>query len=271
MTKTLSFLAVIALSFSIWSALNNKVSSSTSVVEVSAAAPDTQTASSVVADDQSAMTQKPAQTANTESNQDAIHYQTPMQSDQLELLPVLEGTGIDGFLAATEAGELVISLQTRDFFDYFLSQANLLEDPWQSIEQIHLLAEQHLPAQAAEEAKQLLDAYLGYQELAYQYLSQPLAPAQEQTPEYKIHVLEAAQQELMRLRRQVFEPPVVDAFFGMEEAYTDFALTRLTLMHDPYLEPQEKEAALQKAAAKLPAELRNSEARHREQLQALVE
>jgi len=268
MSKSFLLVAVFTLSLGLWLAISSKLSSGQTASETSHLVTSKTEAEEVTTTKASVSPKSSVPTQSTTSHQKEAYYQTPEQSALLALLPLLEGTKIDGHLAANQKGELLVSLQTRDFFDYFLSQASLLEDPWQSIDQIHLLAEEHLPEQAAEEAKQLLDDYLGYQELAYQYLSQPLAPVQEQTPDYQIHILETAQQELIRLRRQVFEPPVVDAFFAMEEAYADYALSRLKLMHNPFLTAEEREAALQKAAEKLPPELRNAEARHHAQLES---
>lgn len=265
MKKHLTYLVVAGLGLSLWLLLSSQDSPS-SELSPGHSTEKTQEAKPSIPQKQQQQTALPEATPQAEFKSSLAHYQTPNTHEQLELLPLLEGTQIDGFLAARKDGSLIASLETRDFFDYFLSQATLLENPWHSIEQIHFLADQYLPSSAAEESKALLDSYLGYQELAYQYLSQPLSPAQAQTPEYQLSQLQAAQEELMRLRRQVFEPDVVEAFFALEEAYADYALQRLALMHDTSLTREEKEMALSQAAAKLPTEIRQSEARQLEQL-----
>jgi len=69
------------------------------------------------------------------------------EHDQLIISAALKGTSIDGALKADSQGNLVLDLQVRDFFDYFLSIADDV-GPEQAIAEIQRYSQQYLPEPA---------------------------------------------------------------------------------------------------------------------------
>jgi len=64
--------------------------------------------------------------AEMAADEDA-EYQTPQSLGDDVFARSLEGTDIDGHLRANAQGQLMVDLETRDFFDYFL---NTVGEPW---------------------------------------------------------------------------------------------------------------------------------------------
>ncbi|AMQ89539.1 hypothetical protein [Marinobacter sp. LQ44] len=83
---------------------------------------------------------------------------TPESLGPNPFAPSLQGTDIEGVLQADDNGQLVVNLEVRDFFDYFLSTVGEVS-PETAIGQIQQMARQHLPESAAQQALALLDQY----------------------------------------------------------------------------------------------------------------
>ena len=84
----------------------------------------------------------------------------------------LEGTHIDGALSSDAQGNLILNLQIRDFFDYFLSIADDV-GPEQAIAEIQRYSQQYLPEPANTQALELLGNYLRYKPVSYTHLTLP--------------------------------------------------------------------------------------------------
>ncbi|MDX1561004.1 MAG: lipase chaperone, partial [Marinobacter sp.] len=93
----------------------------------------------------------------------------------------LSGTEIDGALTADGNGELVINLEVRDFFDYFLSTVGEVS-PETAIQQIEAMARNHLPEPASTQALALLDEYLAYKQASLEVMQTRLDPARTGDP-----------------------------------------------------------------------------------------
>ncbi len=172
----------------------------------------------------------------------------------------LAGTEIDGSLRADSAGHLIVDLQTRDFFDYFLSTVGEVS-PETAIAQIQQLARQHLPPQAAREAMELLDQYLAYKQAALEVLALPLDTARAHDPAYQYETMKRAFSELTQLRRSTFSPEAHAAFFGMEEAYSEYTLAAFALQQRDDLSDQSRQALMAWHREQLPEPLRATEQR----------
>ncbi|OZG72523.1 hypothetical protein BTA51_15505 [Hahella sp. CCB-MM4] len=180
---------------------------------------------------------------------------TPKKYDGEKFAASLEGTDIDGQLKVDETGKLIISIEVKDFFDYFLNTVGEVT-PEQALAEIERLARTSLPPAAAEQALAMLDQYLEYKQAALQLMQQPLLPVDQQTPEYHLSVLTQSLEQLKQIRRQIMNQEVVDAFFGMEEAYADYTLTKMAIQQDPSLSMTEKQQLLAAKRQQLPQELK---------------
>lgn len=172
--------------------------------------------------------------------------------------PNLEGTDIDGQLKVDANGQLELALDVRDFFDYFLSTADIVT-PEVSIQEMLLVAEQSIPPEAVEEVKQLLADYLSYKEQAVALMQQPLLPTEQQTQAYQLQVLEDGLKQLRAIRRDTMSPEAVDAFFGLEEAYEDYTLASVRVQMDDRLSEGEKARMIEYHRSQLPEVIRRTE------------
>lgn len=172
----------------------------------------------------------------------------------------LEGTDIDGALKADRQGQLIVDLETRDFFDYFLNTVGEVS-PEEALGQIRSLAESSLPAAAAAEAMAVLDQYLLYKQRALDIQATPLDARRQNDPSYRLHMLEDAFTQLKQLRQGVFSPDVHQAFFGLEEAYGEYTLASLKLAARTDLTAEAKTALVAWHRDQLPAPLQSSEQR----------
>ena len=197
-------------------------------------------------------TQKP------KSDEQSVSARTPKKLSGPSLAPSLEGTEIDGQLKADANGQLILDLEVRDLFDYFMNAAADV-DPELIIDHIEQLATQHLPEPAASQAMALLEDYIRYKEAALNYSRQQLAPPEQQTPEYQLAVLEDSFEQLKEIRRQTMSQDAVQAFFELEEAYGEYTLKTIQIQQDASLSGMQKQALMQQARQQLPEMLRQSE------------
>ena len=168
--------------------------------------------------------------------------------------PSLAGTDIDGNLQADADGNLVISIDIKDFFDYFFSAVGerSSEDVIAEIErQIHA----RLPAKAAAQALQMMQDYISYQEQMATLMQQPLIPAELQNYQYYAETMVSTFEQLRALRRQYFSPDTVDAFFGLEEAYGEYAVKTLQLQADTTLSDDDKVEKIAALESLLPQQM----------------
>ena len=115
-------------------------------------------------------------------------HQTPEKQTGAPIAPSLAGTDIDGSLKARADGQLMVSLEVRDFFDYFLSTVGEVS-PETAIGQIQQMAQQHLPEPAASQAIALLDQYLAYKQASLQVLQTELDPSRQHDEAYRLQAL----------------------------------------------------------------------------------
>lgn len=198
-------------------------------------------------------------TANTEKSVPAS-YRTPASLGEKPFASSLAGTNIDGSLRADSSGNLIIELETRDFFDYFLNTVGEVS-PEKALAEIERLALENLPAQAAEQALALLDQYLTYKERALALGNQGLDPSRQHDPQYQLEVLKGALADLKQLRRNSFDASTHKAFFGLEEAYGDYTLASLDLQQRTDLSESTKTALQEWHRQQLPEVIRRTESR----------
>lgn len=198
--------------------------------------------------------------ANNSGPDAAAMASTPDSLGPTPFAGSLEGTDIDGALKTDHRGQLIVDLETRDFFDYFLNTVGEVS-PEQALEQIRNMAESSLPREAAAEAMAVLDQYLLYKQRALAVQAIPLDASRQNDPSYRLQMLENAFTELKQLRQGVFSPEVHQAFFGLEEAYGEYTLASLNVAARTDLSAEAKTALVAWHRDQLPAPLQTSERR----------
>lgn len=193
------------------------------------------------------------------SNKEPPH-QTPASLPDQNFARSLAGTDIDGALKADGNGELILDLGVRDFFDYFLSAVGEVS-PEAAIGQIQSLARNYLPEPAASDAMVLLDQYLAYKQAALQLMQTELDPSRQHDPGYQLTALGDALSSLKQLRRSTFSPDAHQAFFGEEEAYSEYTLAAMSIQQREDLSDQGKQALIEWHRTQLPESLQATEQR----------
>ncbi|OJS99107.1 lipase secretion chaperone [Marinobacter nauticus] len=193
-------------------------------------------------------------------NASVAESRTPESLGPNPFAPSLQGTDIDGALQADENGQLIVNLEVRDFFDYFLSTVGEVS-PETAIGQIQQMARQHLPESAAQQALALLDQYLDYKQASLAVMQTELDPARQHEPAYQLSALGNALAQLKGLRQQTFTPEAHQAFFGMEEAYSEYTLATLAIQQRTDLTDQGKQALVEWHRNQLPDTLKTTEQR----------
>ncbi|UZE96040.1 lipase secretion chaperone [Alkalimarinus alittae] len=172
--------------------------------------------------------------------------------------PSLEGTDIDGQLKLDAAGNLVVDLEVKDFFDYFLNTVGEVT-PDVAVAEMQQVAASYLPPSAVDQAMKLLGEYLAYKSQAVELMAQPMLPIEQQTKQYQIDMLEMTFQTLKSIRRETMSEEAVTAFFTLEEAYGEYTLATIRVQNDETLSVDEKLALTQFYREQLPAIVRKTE------------
>jgi lipase chaperone LimK len=171
----------------------------------------------------------------------------------LENLPAsLHDTEVDGGFELDADGNLIISHRIRQLFDYFLS-AQGEESLATIVQRLRAYIHNTLTGDAAAEAEQLLESYIGYLDDVAALDSsvtpgQPIDPAQ----------LRAQKEQLAAIRAGRFDAVANEAFFAEEEAYDRYTLARLEVMQDENLSADERASRLAALENQLPPELQES-------------
>ncbi len=178
----------------------------------------------------------------------AAHSQTAPSKQAIPALPQsFSGTEVDGQFRLDNAGNLLITVDIRRIFDYFLSSFG--EDSiGQSIERLQAYISSELQNPARDQALNLLVQYL-------EYKTQLLQLEKELPQMASLSAMSQREQSVQALRAAIFSQEVHRVFFADEEAYNQFTLQRLTISQDPSLSPEQKAAALDQLRNSQPAEL----------------
>jgi lipase chaperone LimK len=143
----------------------------------------------------------------------------------LENLPKsLQGTEVDGMFEVDEHGNLRITRYVRQTFDYFLSALGE-EDLATILNRLRAYIADKLPPRAAAQASALLDTYIAYREA----LSK-LPPVPDALN--NLTAVRQQKQTIADLRSRYFDRNTTQAFFGDEEAYDEYTLSRLEILQN---------------------------------------
>lgn len=195
-------------------------------------------------------TQQPIQRTDTPP---ATQSQNSAQTEvsPLKTLPAsFGGTTVDGVFRLDADGNLLISEDIRRIFDYFLAAAG--EEPLRtSVERLRAYIVAQLPASAREQALALLNQYLDYK--------RELVLLERDLPQMaNLDALRQREAAVLALRARIFDAQTQQAFFAREEAYNQFTLQRLAILHNSQLDDAGKAAAVDQLRNSLPAEMQDT-------------
>lgn len=142
----------------------------------------------------------------TPSSASAVPAAAQAQPSAAAALPSLAGTEVDGRLQTDAAGNLLLELAVRDYFDYFLSAVDH-SGLDAVIEALLADAGRRLPEPALGQLISLLGDYLDYKRASMALMQQPLDAHQQVDPQAQLQVLQAAFERLDALRRAHFPRP----------------------------------------------------------------
>jgi len=172
-------------------------------------------------------------------------------ADPLKTLPAsFGGTTVDGAFRLDADGNLLISEDIRRIFDYFLAAVG--EEPLRtSVERLRAYIAAELPANAREQALALLNQYLDYK--------RELVLLERELPQMaNLDALRQREAAVQALRARIFDSQTQQAFFAREEAYNQFTLQRLAILHNSQLDDAGKAAAVDQLRNSLPAEMQDT-------------
>lgn len=183
-------------------------------------------------------------------------------------LPSLAGTEVDGQLRTDAAGNLLLDLAVRDYFDYFLSAVDH-SGLDAVIEALLADAGRRLPEPALGQMISLLGDYLDYKRASMALMQQPLDARQQVEPQAQLQALQSAFARLDELRRAHFSAAAQEALFGAEQAYARYTLDSLTVQQRDDLGEAQRTQLLEQLRERLPDALRESEQRQQLALEQL--
>ncbi len=195
-------------------------------------------------------TQQPIQRTDTPPATQAQNSARTKVSPLKTLPASFGGTTVDGVFRLDADGNLLISEDIRRIFDYFLAAAG--EEPLRtSVERLRAYIVAQLPASAREQALALLNQYLDYK--------RELVLLERDLPQMaNLDALRQREAAVLALRARIFDAQTQQAFFAREEAYNQFTLQRLAILHNSQLDDAGKAAAVDQLRNSLPAEMQDT-------------
>lgn len=178
---------------------------------------------------------------------------TPFKTGLEQLPASLLGTEVDGEILIDENRNLHVTRGLRDLFDYFLTTVGE-ESLATIIQRVKAYIRHRTPEPAQSQAIALFDQYIAYRGALR------AIPEAGGKPADQIDLNAIAQQKTaeQRLRQQFFDAKTIQAFFGDDDAYDQYALQSLRINQDPALSPAEKNQQIEQLAARLPDHLRDA-------------
>lgn len=160
------------------------------------------------------------------------------------------GTQVDGTFQLDELGNLRITRDIVQIFDYFLSAVG--EEPLtRSIERLQAYIRSQLSGAAQAQALALLEQYLDYK--------RQLVQLERDLPQLSsLDALKQREIAVQALRARIFSDEAHQVFFANDERYNLFTLERLAVQRDDRLDANAKGAALDRLRENLPEELQDS-------------
>ena len=192
--------------------------------------------------------------ANDRSINPSVFY----ESKYGELPHALSGTRIGVHLYYDSNGNLLITPDIRNLFEYFFVASG--QEPIETIiGRIQEYIRNMLPPNAQKETLEILDSYLIYEQKMYE-IEQKMLPERRKDASRPSILSELYDILALRMetRRKYMRPEVVEAFFGAEEQYDLLTLDRLKIEEDSSLTAEEKIAKIEEVMQKYPDDVTRS-------------
>jgi len=200
-------------------------------------------------------THRPDMSAEGKS-QHTTHYTTPSEHDQITAALSLAGTDIDGAITADTNGKLIVNIEVRDFFDYFLNIADEVGVDV-AVAEVSRYIETYLPEQARLPALELFENYLRYKGAEFQLHQTPVT--QDVLSDGDALTLLRDNFDTLRERRsELFTKDEEIALFSLEDTYAEYTLRSLELLADETVSDEQKRRRLDEMHRSLPPELAGS-------------
>ena len=211
---------------------------------------------------------KPVPTNKTKHSR-ALNHQIYESLSQQEKVPVklgplptsLLGANHGTQLRTTEDGNLYISEDVRDFFEFYLSAIE--EESLETIlRRINHDMTTQLSGDALKQAKELLRNYIDYK-ISLAELENSFSSA---STDMNISALKQRNTYLHDLREEHMGAVIAEAFFSQDEFYDLYMLNRIEVLQDKTLSPEEKSEALASVEQMLPEKTREARAQSTQHL-----
>lgn len=186
----------------------------------------------------------------------------PELTTGLEALPhSFINTEVDGQFRTDANGSLIINSDIIRIFDYFFSALGD-ESEQQIIARIHTYIKSQLKEPAQSQAMGLLENVISAQkelgELDSQVFIPNLANISAQTAGLDIKAFRRKKEQIHNIRLKHLPLEAVNAFYGDENVYDNYSLTRMEIMLDKSLTPLDKSQRLSELKRTLPKHMQNS-------------
>ena len=172
----------------------------------------------------------------------------------LENMPrSLQDTDVDGEIIIDENKNLVVTEGLRRLFDYFLSAMGE-EDEATIVQRVEAYIRSHTPEPAASSAIEIFAQYREYLKAldGLQSSYGNLQMQATQAGEVDLSLIEQRRQDMIRLRKQIFTPETIEAFFAGEDAYEDYSMAMVRIEQDSSLSEAQKQASRADYISRLP-------------------
>ncbi|MFZ3185514.1 MAG: lipase secretion chaperone [Pseudomonas sp.] len=175
---------------------------------------------------------------------------TPAKQLPTAMPASFKGTQVDGAFSVDQAGNLLITRDIVQIFDYFL--AALGEDSLPvTLARLEAYIGAQLQQPAQGQARELLAQYLDYK--------RQLLQLERDLPQLSsLDAMRQRESAVQALRARLFSPEVHQVFFASEEGYNQFTLARMAVQQDPKLDAAAKGQAIDQLRSNLPEELQAS-------------
>lgn len=187
----------------------------------------------------------------------------------LEHLPAsLDGTEVPDGLQVDSQGNLIITLQLRDLFDYFLSSLGE-EDLDTLVARLRAYFADNLPAAAALQANRTLEGYLAWRDNLASIEEVGGVPASQ----LDLQAVRLQQAEVQASCSRFLDDVACEAFFAQQNISDNYGIERLAVLQDDNLDATEKARRLASLQAALPAPIQQqiSDVSRYQELQLLTQ
>jgi lipase chaperone LimK len=167
----------------------------------------------------------------------------------------LRGTQVDGGFRVDSDGNLIISIDNKRFFDYFLSTVGE-ESIAQITARIRGEIESKLKEPARSQALKELEQYLSYKAALADIEKQIGGQPPSSSPEENLARLKQRMQAIFDARNQYLSQEVNEAFYSQDEAVDKYSLASLEVRADTSLTEDQKQEKLLALESMLPEKIR---------------